>query len=217
LHIEIIAGLSLTNRRLGLRGKDYRLRWFLEVLDPLAALAPANGSLRLTGVDLDRGRIAFDADFTHSSGWDKVHDDLDALAPEVVEFESLAEQKHTNDFFKQFIQERLNAEIPVPDDAAAPDVSTAPAAATSARDPLRVLIILGAPVDRGWRRKVTPVVVPANCRCRVYYLYSWWLGWGGYNDLGRVLKPLKPKVFRFYAAPDYRRALAKLVKELRQL
>jgi hypothetical protein len=86
-----------------------------------------------------------------------------------------------------------------------------------AAEPLRVFIVVSSLVTFERGADLTPVRPPQGGDFRVYHL-QYHLGTANFwDDLPRVLRELAPRRFELQSPEEFRRALARILAELRAL
>ncbi len=172
-----------------------------------------NGSLHITALDILRRNVFFEQDAAGELDWPRLRTALDELNPLSIPVQALAGRRQNAAFFRETLQRRF------PQPAAAPPMHDGNGGdgAPSAAEPLRVFIIVSAPVvfERG--SDLSPAVAPRGAEYRVYHLeYRFGSGYF-WDDLPRVLHELGPRRFDLQTAEDFRRAIARLLTDLRAL
>lgn len=213
------SGLRWRWPRMGRRSRpkaEDNLTMILSALKPLAEMAVANGSLRITTLDLGNRKILFEQRDPNPLDWPKLRDALSQFNSNVITADALAGGKESPAFLREVLTQRL-----APSPAATPELASYSAAQASeaepaAEEPLRVFIVLSSAMLFVSGSEVSPVEPFQNCNCRVYYLRLRILGniWDQIDD---VLDPLKPRRFDIRSPADYRSAIAAILNDLRSL
>jgi hypothetical protein len=61
-----------------------------------------------------------------------------------------------------------------------------------------------------------PLQIEGDCNCRVYYLRFRLSLNDVFDQLDKLIKPLRPRIFNLMTAVDLRRAIAAIVEDLRK-
>lgn len=179
------------------------LRLLLAALKPWTELASPDG-VRITGLDLLRRRVVCEKGAAAALDWPRLRDALADFKPNVVSTETLLGQKEGADFFRQILRQRLAA------------TGSPPPASSESQRPLRVFVLLSSAMLLPEESDLSPIEPEPGCRCRFYFIRLHTLG-NEWDDLSRILSPLKPRRFDVRTAQDYRRALAAILRELNEL
>jgi len=197
LEIELLVNFSTSERHSG----SYRAHYvtvgrLLKRLRALAAIRPANGSVNITAVDVMRQRVLFEQRNVEKLDWPRLQEALDSIHPRMISLEALEERKENAAFFRQVLADRLYAGEPQGADGA---------------DPMKVIIVLSGAILFSRGTDLEPLRPEANCDCRVYHLQVEIDDW---DELGKVMRRLKPRRFSVGRPEDFRRALAEVAAEL---
>jgi hypothetical protein len=119
---------------------------------------------------------------------------------QVITLPALESAKKRSSFLRETIEKRVSAPP-----AADPD------------DPLRVLILISGSLvfERG--SDLSAMKVAGNCNCRIYHLVVRANAGDAFDQIERLIKPLRPKTFDIESALDFREALGKIVQDLENL
>ena len=177
----------------------------LYALRVLGELRVSSGSLHVTGVETTRRRVLFREDVDKGLDWSQVRAALKSFNPDTIDLVDLQERRRNASFFREVLAERLTA-----GDLA----DNTPGDGAPSR-PKRVLIVLTGETifARGTDRK--PLRLKESCNCRVYYL-RFESSRDAWDELGKVLSALKPRRFVIRNPEDFRKALAEILRDLRQ-
>ena len=175
----------------------------LGLLKALSEIQPLNGRLNVRALDIDTGKIVFSQENLGDLDWPRLRESVAHLTDGMVSVEQLRGLWTRAAVLRKQITELLR-----------PGADSLDGNDPTAADPFphRVLIVLsgGLRFPRGSDREP---VQPIPCDCRVYY-FSWFDYW---DELGKILKPLKARQFEIHSPRDLRKALGKILAELRQL
>jgi hypothetical protein len=222
LHVELLVNLaapeplrSATNplasseRNLSARHQRNLAR-MLGIIKVLSQLELTNGSLHITALDILRRSVLFEQDAGKDLDWPRLHAALEELNPLSIPVQALEGRRKNAAFFREVIQQRL------------PTASSAEAHGTNgngagAEDPLYVFIVVSSPAifERG--ADLSPVQPPPGADLRAYYLQYHLNTNNVWDDLPRVLRQLGPRRFDLQSPEEFRRALARILNELRAL
>lgn len=185
----------------------------LGVLKVFSQMEIPNGSLHITALDIVRRNVFFEQDAGGELDWPRLQAALGKLNPLSIPVQALEGRRQNAAFFREVLQHRF----PPPAPMASHGGNGGSDAAPSSPEPLRVFIVISSPVVFARGADLAPAVFPRGADYRVYHL-QYRLG-GGYiwDDLPRVLRELGPQRFELQTAEDFRRAIARLLADLRQL
>lgn len=221
LHVEVVVnfaapepvrgppGFSDRNAR-NLRARHQNnVARMLGVIKVLSQMELSNGSLHITALDILRRAIIFEQDAGGDLDWPRLHTALEQINPLSIPVQAMEGRRQNAAFFRELIQSRL----PQP----APAHAGNGANGKTAAEPLRVFIVVSSPAvfERG--ADLSPVLPPPGAEFRAYYLQyqpSPSILW---DDLPRVLRELGPRRFDLQSAEEFRRALARILADLRAL
>jgi hypothetical protein len=186
----------------------------------------AGGSLHITLLDISNRRIIFEQDAVHQLDWKRLSDALTTADPNKIDVRSLEHRGQNAPYLVQQVRERLTP-------------------SGGANEPLRVLIVLAAPMtlDSGEKTRVPESEAKSH---GLLYFMRYHLpperpplgfdamsrmgrrGYGGvqqqptgpaeaFDSLQGVLKPLQPRLFDVYSPDQFRKALSSLLDEIARL
>ena len=197
LDVELISPLNFPHewveRSDFIRSTNNRLAAGMAVLSQLKL---NQSSISATVVDLVNHATLFEQPNLLELEWKR----LVAAYPTFAEASKLSlkaieTRKSRAAFFRKFLQTRLER----------PSERT------------RVLIILSGSVLFEGGSDLTPVFSEGNCRCRTYHLYFQETATVSFNDVGKILRGLRPKTFDIESAQEFRKALAEIIRDLESL
>jgi hypothetical protein len=113
-----------------------------------------------------------------------------------ISTEALQGSKNNGAFFREFLNQRLTG---VPD-----------------ADRLRVFILVTSSRLFESGSDLRPLQIEGDCNCRVYYLRFRLSLNDVFDQLDKLIKPLRPRIFNLMTAVDLRRAIAAIVEDLRK-
>ena len=150
VHIELIMNLTPSERYYGsIRSFPRNMSVLVPALKMLAGMEPRDGSLDVRLLDLTKRR-AWEQKNAHGLDWTAMREPLANQNPGVIDVESLASRAEMRQFFWEQVMECVSP--------------------SSEPEPLRVVIVLSAPVFLEHQYRVEPAVVPRDPNRRVYYL-----------------------------------------------
>jgi hypothetical protein len=188
----------------------------LGIIKVLSQMEVANGSLHITAVDLQRRTVVFEQDVGNELDWPRLRGALQQINPLSIPVQALEGRRQNAAFFRELLQQRMPA-APPSRPHAENGGNGGSEGQSSSPEPLRVFIVASSPVlfERG--ADLSPVRSPRGAEFRVYHL-QYQLGPNNvWDDLPRVLRELAPQRFELQNPEEFRRALARILAELRQL
>lgn len=191
------------------------LALMLASLRAVAQIEMTNGSLHITGLDLVRREVLFEQNDVRQLDVPLLRESLAKLNPDTISAQALVGRKQNAAFFRDILADRL-ALNPPPTATSVP-VANGQQASPATEAPLRVFIILTSAMLFSHGADLKPLVPPADCNCRVYYLRYRLFPGNFWDDLDKVIKPLAPRRFDLNSPLDLRKSLAVILSELRQL
>src|SRR5579871_1185491 len=194
IHIELIANaMQPRDQRTG-----QRMPVFLTPrLQVLSELAPANGSVHLTILDVEHLKVPLDGNPKDNSIRDRIPSAMRTSRDSryIIDARGLGDYQQDVRFFINKIRERLDRAIP--------------------NDADRTVIVLSAALQFPKDVAMSPIEASPPAGTRVFYIRCKPLyGLGGADSLERTLEPLHPRVFDVNNATDFRRALGAIVHEI---
>ncbi|MCL4523002.1 MAG: hypothetical protein M1453_08145 [Acidobacteria bacterium] len=188
----------------------------LGIIKVLSQMEVANGSLHITAMDLQRRTVVFEQDVGSELDWLRLHGSLKQINPLSIPVQALEGRRQNAAFLRELLQQRMPAAPPAR--AHAENGGNGGSDGHSASpEPLRVFIVASCPVlfERG--ADLSPVKPPRGADIRVYHL-QYQLGFSNlWDDLPRVLRELAPRRFELQNPEEFRRALARILADLRAL
>lgn len=200
LEIELLVNFSTSERHSGSYGAHYlTVGTLLKRLRVLAALRPENGRVNVTAVDVMRQKILFEQKSVEKLDWPRLREGLDAIHPRMISLEALEERKENAAFFRNLLADKLYG---------------GERQGTDGAEPMKVIIVLSGAVLFSRGTDLKPLRPEANCDCRLYHLQVEIDNW---DELGKVMRRLKPRRFSASWPEDFRKALAEIIRELGQV
>jgi hypothetical protein len=213
LHVDLIMNLTPSERvSASIRTFRRNMSVLVPALKMLSGIEPRNGSLDVTLLDLTRRR-AWEQKNAHGLDWTRLREPLAGNSPGVIDAQSLAARAEMRQFFWDQVTGRLQNE----------------------HEPLRVVIVLSAPVFLERQYKVEPAALPKDSNRRVYYLRYRPLPlvrtvFNPFTDVPRpaanslpsddfenTLKPLDARVLGAITPQDFRKAVANMLAEISRM
>jgi hypothetical protein len=185
----------------------------LAALDVLSQLHVPNGSLHLTAFDLTYRRVLFEQRIHDRVDWEGLHAALAEIHPLQISREALEHRQQITTFFRELVRERIQrarAEAL----AAAEDAATG---AIAAELPQTVFILVSSGILFPGGNSLEPLTQREadECDCRVFYFQFRIHRDNLWDHLMRLLQPFRPQRFFLQSPDDFRRALARMLNQLR--
>jgi hypothetical protein len=159
----------------------------------LSQLRPAMGAVSTAVLDLANRSIPFEQRNLVQLNWKEIvpffTNASDAFKVEVSALE--ASKKHAT-FFRTIMEQRLNSEAKT----------------------RRAIILVSGSLLSAQGSDNSPVQLAGDCNCRVYHV---WLRLNKddiFDDLGNLIKPLRPTTYKVLTAADFRRAITNIIQDL---
>jgi hypothetical protein len=192
--LELIATLSPPDQWAGrldvIRGTNSRV---LSAVGTLSQMKLADGLLSASVLDLVNHKLAFRQQDFAQLDWTRLVSTFTNLAGDhTVSLPALQTLKERGTFLRQFVSERLDNPGGIP----------------------RVLILLSSSLlfERG--SDMTPIKPEGDCRCRLFHVRFRVGKDDVFDDLGDIIKPLRPRTFNVDSPIDFRRAIAEIIHDL---
>lgn len=197
LHVELISMLSPPEQWTG-RSRILRAHndSTLGALSALSQIELAEGSVSISGLDLVRRQVMFEQHEFESVEWTDLMEAMKQAQGPKISTEALQGSKNNGAFFREFLNQRLTG---VPD-----------------ADRLRVFILVTSSRLFESGSDLRPLQIEGDCNCRVYYLRFRLSLNDVFDQLDKLIKPLRPRIFNLMTAVDLRRAIAAIVEDLRK-
>jgi hypothetical protein len=197
LDVELISVVSPAEQW---AGRSDLIQWtnnrVLAATSVLSQMKMANGSISVLALDLINRVTPFQQQNVFQLNWTALAETLIRLADSgKVSVPALVTVKERSTFFRKAFNERLGA----------------PGA------PLRIVVVISGTMvfERG--SDLTPVSVEGDCHCRLYHIRLRLGSGDNFDDLDKLIKPLRPKTFDVVSGRDMRKALAEIVRDLESL
>jgi hypothetical protein len=191
--VEVISVLSppeqWTGQRSILRSHNEQIA---AVKSMFSQLRLASGSLSITGLDVIRREVPFRQSRVDQIDWNDFTQALQKVNNETVSTETLLGSKSGGTFFRNSLAQHL----------------------TDPGGELRVVIVVASRSMLPRGSDLQPLKIAADCRCRIYHIRFRHNVRDMFDDLEKIIKPLRPKTFNLETPYDLRKALATIIKEL---
>jgi hypothetical protein len=207
VEVEILAVLTASDQYAGsLAAQQATFARLMPTLDVLSDLALARGSLRLTAVDLVHRRTVFRQELTRRRlDWPALREAVAEIQPRLISADALKAQRERAAWFRELLEERLS-------EGAAEAAGTA--ASPAGPRPQRVLIIVSSAQLFPRRSDLEPLQLPAPADVAVYHLEFRIEQGNLWDELGRILRPLRPRRRVIEQPIHLRRALGEILRDL---
>jgi hypothetical protein len=173
---------------------DLEVGRLLQVGNLLARLAPQAGCVRVSAVDVLRMKTMLDKVSAKTIDWPRFEQQIQRMDQDTVDVAVLTNKKGPAEFMRRYLDE-LSADSP---------------ACASGGEHYVVVVSHEVPFPE----KDGKLADVDRERARFYYLVSQ-VGGGMGDDLNGLLKPVKPQRLSFNSPRDFRKALAKIVADLK--
>jgi hypothetical protein len=201
VRIELLVNLTPSEILTGsYRAYNFNLRALMPVLKTFSQIAVRNGAVDLTTLDLTRQQVGFEQSGVNASqlDWSHLKEVLAAADPNTIDVQSLKGRKYNAAFLREELARRLTLH------------------SADQGNPVRVFILLSSSVAFNARDGLNRIDLPRECNCLLYHLrYDWWLSrMAAFDDIDKVLKPLKLRKFSATTPQGVRKALATILDEI---
>lgn len=232
VRVEVLMNASPSGPSRGLNtgtANNRNLANLVPALKVFSQMEVAGGSLHITLLDISNRHVIFEQDAVHQLDWTRLSAALTQADPNKIDVRSLEHREQNAPYFVQQVRERLAAST---------------TAAGAAAEPVRVLIVLAAPMTLDSGEKIRVPESEAKQQGPLYYV-RYHLpperaplgfeplsrmgrrGYGGmpqpagpaeaFDSLQPLLKPLQPRLFDVYSPDQFRKALSTLLEEIARL
>ena len=165
-------------------------------VNTLSQMRLASGSISITGLDVTRREMPFQLGDSRQLDWTNFAAALhESTNTQTVSTETLLGNKTGGAFFRNSVNQILADSV----------------------EPMRVLIVITSSLRFERGSDLQPLKLQGDCRCRVYHLRFRHSVNDVFDDIEKLLKPLRPKTFNLVTAEDLRKALAGIIRDLEQL
>jgi hypothetical protein len=178
-------------------GRSDLIHWInnrvLAATSVLSQMRIAQGAMSVVALDLVTRTTPFQQQGLSQLDWAGFAGTLTRVADsEKVSVPALETVKERSLFFRKALNEQL----------------------TSPGEPLRIMVVISGTMvfERG--SDLAAVSVEGDCHCRAYHIRLRLNRGDNFDDLEKLLKPLRPKTFDVVTGRDMRKALAEIVHDL---
>ena len=172
-----------------------------DTIGALAALSQmelTDGTMSITGLDLVRRQILFEQRELRGVNWESLMEALQKAQRPAISAEALQGSKNNGAFFREVLNQRLTSE---PEEG----------------DALRVIIVVTSSRLFESGSDLRPLQIEGDCHCRVYYLRFRLNVNDVFDQLEKMMKPLRPRIFNLLSPRDLRKAIAEIIDDLGKL
>ena len=228
VHIELLVNFAAPEPVSGMPGNPERnarnlrtlhqrnVARMLGIIKVFSQMEMANGSLHITAFDLLQRRVLFEQDAAAGLDWPRLHAALAQINPLSIPVQALEGRRQNAAFLRDLLQQRL----PPPALASAHPgnggTDGGSDASAPAAEPLRVFLVVSSSVIFARGADLSPVRPPRGGDFRVYHLQYHVSAASLWDDIPRVLHELAPRRFEMQTPDEFRRALARILADLRQ-
>jgi hypothetical protein len=167
----------------------------------LAALSQMElnqGSISIAGLDLARHEVLFEQNDFESVQWPVLMDAMEKAQSPEISAADLEDRKNNGAFFREFLSDRIDSD-------------------GSEDKPLRVFIVVTSSLLFENGSDLNPIVLEGECNCRVYHLRFRLNVNDVFDELEKLMRPLRPRTFNLMTARDLRKAIAVIIEDLENL
>ena len=161
----------------------------------LSQLEPMEGTLSIAGLDLLRQAVVYDEADVHGVDWPIFNKALKAAQTPSVSAKALQKSKNSGVFFREFMNQRITDEL-------------------ADTMPTRILIVVSSAQLFEKGSDLTPLQIEGDCHCRLYHLRFRLNNNDVFDEIEKLIRPLRPKTFNLAGPKDFRRAIADIVSDL---
>jgi len=231
VRVEVLMNASPSGPSRGLNtgtANNRNLANLVPALKVFSQMEVAGGSLHVTLLDISNRRIIFEQDAVRELDWTRLGEALTQADPNKIDVRSLEHREQNAPYFLKQVRERL-----------APSSTAAAAGA----EPVRVLIVLAAPMTLDSGEKIRVPESEAKQQGPLYFVRYHLppertpLGFEPLSRMGRrypggmqqtgppeafdslqpLLKPLQPRLYDVFSPEQFRKTLSTLLDEIARL
>jgi len=169
---------------------DNRIRAILQGIGTLAQMKLADGSISVSGLDLQKREVMFTENRAGRLDFGQLVDTTVKAADDLsVSLFELQTRKEEPSFLREFLRQKLQSPSPLH----------------------RIILVLSGSMtfDRGADH--SPLKLNSNCNCNVSYL-AFRFNEEGFDDIGRVLTGTNTRRFNIASGRDLRKAMADIIR-----
>jgi hypothetical protein len=202
IQIELLVNLTPSEILTGsYRAYNFNLRALMPILKTFSQIDVHPGAVNLATLDLTRQQVSFEQSDINVNqlDWSELKEVLAAADPSKIDIQSLQSRKYNAAFLRDEMARRLAVH-----------------GENQAAGPVRVFILLSSSVAFNAHDGLGQIELPRECNCLVYHVrYDWWRSrLAAFDDIDKVLKPLKLRKFSATSPQGVRKALATMLSEI---
>ncbi len=201
VQIELLVNLTPSEILTGsYRAYNFNLRALMPILKIFSQIDVHKGAVNLATLDLTRQQVSFEQSDINVNqlAWPELKEVLSAADPSKIDVQSLQGRKYNAAFLRDEVARRIALHS---EDQEA--------------KPIRVFILLSSSVVFNARDGLSEIELPKECECLVYHVrYDWWRSQLAFDDIDKVLKPLKLRKFSATSPQGVRKVLATILNEI---
>jgi hypothetical protein len=206
VQIELLVNLTPSEILTGsYRAFTFNLRALMPILKIFSQIDVHNGAVNLATLDLTRQQVSFEQTDINVKqlDWPELKEVLSAADPSKIDVRSLQGRKYNAAFLRDEVARRIAS-------------GAALHSEVQGENPMRVFILLSSSVAFNARDGLSQIELPKDCDCLVYHVrYDWWRSqMAAFDDIDKVLKPLKLRKFSATSPQGVRKALATMLNEI---
>jgi len=168
-------------------------QYMASVLSTLAQMQLSQGRMSLIGFDLSHRTVRFEQQDMNELNRQGLADSIQKLESRTVSLATL--EKGGGAFLRTSMEGLLSR----------------------AESMSRVFIVVSSSFVFDHGADLDPVKLHENCNCRVYHLRFRHNINDSFDDMEKILKPIRPRTFNLTTGLDFRKALAEIIKDLETL
>jgi hypothetical protein len=203
VHLEILVDLAASDL---FQGSDLLYSRYLSAVLPtmkiFSQIQVKNGTTDVSILDMARREVRFRQENAQQIDWESMKHALAKNGAAVVSVDALSPKHKGPALIKEELTRRLTEE-------------------EAGAEPLRVFVVISSPLGLYSFAGLKSSLMPAHCSCVVYYLeYDSSRRPGMYGAIGnvkRMLRPLPVHAFEAHSAEAVRKALATILKDVREV
>jgi hypothetical protein len=171
-------------------------------------------------MDLSRRRVLYEQEIASGVDWPALHAALEQVHPLVISAEALENRRQSAAFFRELLRERIERAASWQAGTAGPAGEAGHTAQDEAAgDALPVFIVVSSGILFPAGSDLEPLAArdAERCGCRVFYLQFRIHRDNLWDKLSRLLSPLQPRRYFLDSPEAFRKALGRLLRDLRNL
>jgi hypothetical protein len=165
----------------------------LAVTSLLSQLQLASGDISVSAVDVVNQHTAFEQNAFRELDWTSLAAQFNRFASDqVIALPALESLKKRSSFLRELMEQRL----------------------AGSDERARVLILITGSLNFERGSDLSAMKVEGDCNCRVYHLRLRLNTNDAFDQVERLIKPLRPKTFDIESSEDFREVLGEIVHDL---